>query len=186
MPKNKKALHNERIAAADMKAARRGFHVGDVLLVVLAVLAVAVMIFAASVIVPAVRENFREYDENLTFTVEFPFTETENHILPRVGDIWVLLDSEDAVCTVRAVEYSEETSFCRVTLLRKDATYREGKGYMIEGTRISVGSKIYFRRDPEHYFAAIVTALDTDRFERPEETTAEAEDEGTKEGNSNG
>jgi len=178
MAKNKKIIREDTSRMEETNVVRSGFHVGDALLVLLALLIVAVLIFTASVIVPAVRDNFREYEEDLTFVVEFPFTESDTVTPPGVGDLWVLLDSEDAVCTVRNVAYSAEGGYCRVTLLRKATTYREGDGYMIEGTRISVGSTIYFRRDPEHYFAALVTGISSDRFPIPETT---ASDEATQE-----
>lgn len=143
---------------------RSGFHVGDALLIVLAVLLVATLILFASVIIPAVRENFREYDESLLFTIEMPMTPEDAEALPKPGDAWILLDSNDAVCTVRTVDYVAGETFCRITLLRKSATYREGEGYMIEGTRIAVGTTLYFLRGTGQYFATTVTAVSSDRF----------------------
>lgn len=145
-----------------------GFHVGDALLIWLAVLLATALILFAAVIVPAVRENFREYDESLLFTIEIFVTPEDLNTLPKPADSWVLLDSNDAVCTVRTVDYTAGESSCRITLLRKSATYREGEGYMIEGTRIAVGSTLYFLRDSGRYFAASVTSVSSDRFPLPE------------------
>lgn len=168
MAKNKRELRAEEQKVAYGHA----FHVGDAFLILFAILLVAGLILLTAVIVPAIRENFREYNEELRFTVEVPMTDTQ--FLPKAGDAWILLDSGDAVCTVRTVEYSQETATCRVTLLRKYATYREGEGYMIEGTRIAVGATLYFRCGPERYYAASVSGVVSDRFEVPE-TTAESE-----------
>ena len=172
MAKNKRSLRRE----AHKTAYGHAFHFGDALLILLAVLLVAGLILLAAVIVPAIRANFREYDEELRFTIEVPMTDTQ--FLPKAGDAWILLDSGDAVCTVRDVAYSQETATCRVTLLRKYATYREGEGYMIEGTRIAVGTTLYFRCGPERFFAASVLGLQSDRFELPETT---ADPDGTTE-----
>lgn len=152
---------------------RRGvFHSGDILLVCLAVLLIALLILIGSVVLPAIRENFREYNESLLFTVEFPLEAGEE--LPKIGDGWVLLDSDGAVCTVRAVEYLEDEALCHVTLLRKNTVYREGEGYSIGETRVAVGTTLFFRRDIDRYFAASVTALESDRFLPQTEETSEA------------
>lgn len=170
MAKNMKSLqHDEKMT--DTVVRRGGFRAGDAVLVVLAILLVAVLILLASTVLPAIRENFREYEEELLFTVEIPMQSENTGALPEAGDAWVLLDSGGAVCTVRAVEYVEEAAVCRVTLLRRNTIYREGEGYHIAGTRIAVGSTLYFRRDPEYYFAALVTGLDSERFALPAETT---------------
>ena len=72
---------------------RRGsFRAGDAVLILLAVLLVAVLIVLASVIVPAVRENYREYKEELLITVDIPVTHERVERLPVPGDAWVLLD----------------------------------------------------------------------------------------------
>ena len=160
---------------------KNGIHAGDVILVILAVLLMAVLILAASIVVPAVRARFSEFDEELLFTVEFPLTAENAQKLPEIGDVWMLLDSDGAVCTVREVNYSEEDSICRVALLRGSATYRKGEGYVIESTRIAVGATLYFKRNPEHYFAVTVTGLSSERFlgiELAEETEQASDEEG--------
>lgn len=141
---------------------RGGFRAGDMLLVALAILVTALMIFLGAKVIPALRESFSSYSEELYFTVEYPISLTDT--LPQAGDGWVLLDSDGAICTVRLVEYSEEESVCRVTLLRSNATYREEVGYEIEDIRIAVGSTLYFRGVSGRYFAATVLSLESERF----------------------
>lgn len=144
---------------------RSGFRGGDMLLVLLAVLVTALMIFFGAKVIPAIKESFSSYSEDISFTVEYPFSLTDT--LPQEGDGWVLLDSDGATCTVQLVEYSKEDGVCRVALLRKNATYREETGYQIEDVRISVGSTLYFRGVSGHYFAATVLSLESDRFAPP-------------------
>lgn len=147
---------------------RGGFRGGDIVLVLLAVAVTAVMIFLGTRVIPAIRENFSSYHEEVRMTVEYPVTLTD--MLPQAGDAWTLLDADGAICTVREVDYSEEEGICRVTLLRKDAVYRDGEGYTIENIRIAVGSKLYFRGVSDRYFAVTVLTMDSDRFALQTET----------------
>ncbi len=163
---------------------RGGFRAGDILLVVLAVLVTALMIFLGAKVIPAIRSSFSSYSEELCFTVEYPISLTDT--LPQEGDGWVLLDSDGAICTVRLVEYSEEDGVCRVMLLRSNATYREESGYQIEDIRISVGSTLYFRGVSGRYFAATVLSLESTRFAPPVHDQTESEGDGETENTENG
>ena len=155
-----------------LPARQSPFRAGDVVLVLLAILLIAALIILAYWLVPRVRENYREYKEELLITVELPLSAGLLENLPKAGDAWVLLDSDGAVCTVRSVDYEEGDTVCRVTLLRREAIYRESEGYHIAGTRVSIGGKLYFRRDLEDYFAATVVGMTSNRFPEIEETTA--------------
>lgn len=156
---------------ADSILNRNAFRPGDAVLILLAVLLVAVVIALASVIVPEVKDSSKEYKDELFITVDLPVSPESGSELPSVGDRWILLDSNGAECTVREVKYEAGTALAEITLLRKEAIYREGEGYLIAGTRISIGGKLYFRRDREEYFAATVTGLNSERFPVLEETT---------------
>ena len=156
---------------ADSILNRNAFRPGDAVLILLAILLVAVVIALASVIVPEVKDNNKEYKDELLITVDLPVSPESGIGLPSVGDRWILLDSNGAECTVRDVRYEEGATLADVTLLRKEAIYRDGEGYLIAGTRISVGGKLYFRRDREEYFAATVTGMNSARFPALEETT---------------
>lgn len=173
----------EKTLLADARADRRnsisngsrksGFRMGDLLLVILATSLIAVLILLGAEVIPSIRRSFSTYKEEIVFTVEYQMPPIEE--LPRANDQWVLLDSDGAVCTVRKVEYSLEEKVCSITLLRKNALYRDGEGYMIDETRIAVGSTLYFQCSGDQYFAVTVTALESERFPQVTEFTETTE-----------
>jgi len=156
---------------------RGGFRAGDMLLVLLAILVTALMIFLGAKVIPALRASFSSYSEEICFTVEYPMSLADT--IPQAGDGWVLLDSDGAICTVRLVEYSADEGICRVMLLRSNATYQEEYGYRIEDIRIAVGSTLYFRGVSGRYFAATVLSIESDRFHPPVHDSTESEGYGT-------
>ncbi len=163
---------------------RNGFRAGDVLLVALAVAVTALMIVLGARVIPALRASFSSYSEELLFTVEYPISLTDT--LPQAGDGWVLLDSDGMICTVQLVEYAEEEGICRVMLVRQNAVFREGVGYSIGNTRVSVGSVLYFRGMSDRYFAATVLSLESSRFAPPVYEKAEDEVSGGQTNDENG
>ena len=153
---HKKSLAVQRSATIS----RRGFRLGDLVLIVVILALIAFFSYVIKEIAPVIQSIFDHRYEDLTFTVSVPIQALSEEDYPVEGDSMRLLDaSEGGNCIVVAAALSEDGQMLFVTLTKENAHYREGVGYEIDNVRIAVGASLDLFFDGKQAVSARIVSL---------------------------
>ena len=145
------------------KTKRGRFNIIDLLLIVLALLIIATLVY---VLLPssAIRKLTADKKTNITYTIEI--TGIDEKYIDKIKEGDVVIDSVskntlgkvvsiDNPTPYKELRYNEgdaigvlspvEGKYNVIVTISATAEYQQGKGYTVNGTRIAVGEKIYAR-----------------------------------------